>query len=894
MMPRTKSGELYLGEGPRAPLVAREESLAVLGSALDRARDTGKTQIVTVLGARGVGKSRLFEEFAHQVQRAAGILPRARVIAASAKRQSLGYGVFARLLRRRFGIPHGASHDAARERLQGVVAEVLEDRKVADVCFFLGQLMELSFPDSALTRAVAEDPGQARIIRRAVVRKFFESDAHRRPLCLIFDDLHAADDDSFDLLQYLLANLSGPIVLLCSARPELLSRFPSWFDLGHECHERIELCPLTEDEAAQVMSALLEPCEAEPPEPLVEAAISMASGNPGLLEQMVRIFLDSGVLEPVPATRGRVRWKTNLEKLASARLPMTVEDAIAARVANLSPSDRKVLEHAAALGSVFWLGALVSLGRVGRDAPDFWRLSDVQDIATIKSILDDLVRRDYVLKLPDSAFVDDIEYVFKHTLEREKLAALTSGTRARSYHQVIADWLSLKDNVRSQEEYAAMLAEHLEKAGSTTRAGRAYLEAGDIARRAFAAKKAHEYFIRGLELLGTSDAVRRIDALHNHGDVLLLLGRTDEALAAFREMQALAFRLVLRGKGGAAHNRIGRLYRDSGQFHAAREHLDTALELFRATGDERGISASLDDVGKLLWLKGEYDAALEQMLTALEMRKRIGDRRSIALSLNNIGLVWMDHGRARKAREAFQAALAIRREIGDTIGIAEGLANLAALAQDQNDWAGALSLFFEARRAAQDVGERNRIATILTSIGETLYHLGDTEQAIEVLTEAENLCDELGDKLHLAETQRGLAKAYLLQGNLRRARESIKRAVDLFGQLRSRVHLAVALRTLGEVTAAGAWGEGHEGKAIDYFMRSIAICRELGHQPELARSYQAFSVYVSGSQHYRDNPEIQREAAKLGAMAREIFERHRLSGPQREEDSGPGRSSQAP
>ncbi len=870
-----------------APLIGRERHLRVLSAALEQVISQGVTRIVTVLGARGTGKTRLFDEFAADVVRSVTRAPRLRVHAASAKRQSQGYGVFSRLFRRRFEIPDGAPHDAARERVQDVVARTLDDRKVGDVCYFLGQLMELSFPESALTRAVLDDSAQASVIRRAIVRNFLESDAARGPLCLILDDIHAADEDSLELLTYLLTNLTGPILLLCSARPELLSRFPGWGELGQANHERIELGPLTENEAAELMNALLAPCEEAPPEPLVEAAISMASGNPGSLEQMVRIFFDTGALEPIPSSDGKPRWKTNIEKLASARLPLTVEDAVAARVANLAPADRRVLEHAAAVGSVFWLSALVSLGRLNSESPEFWRVSHVQDIGNIKSILDDLVRRDYVLEVPDSAFVDDVEYVFKHTLEREKLAALTSGTQARAYHQVIADWLSLKDHVRSQEEYAAMLAEQLAKAGSTTRAGRAYLDAGDIARRAFAAKKAHEYYVRGLELLGTSDAVRRIDALHNHGDVLLMLGRTDEALAAFREMQCVAYRLMLRAKGGAAHNRIGRLYREIGQFAAAREHLDTALELFEVVSDERGIAASHDDIGKLLWARGEYDAALDQLLTALEMRKRIGDRRSIALSLNNIGLVWMDHGRARKAREAFEAALAIRREIGDTIGMAESLANLAALAQDQNDWSGALDLFREARRAAQDVGERNRIATILTSIGETLYHLGKTEEAIAVLTEAEELCDEAGDKLHLAEAQRGLAKAYLLQGNLRRARESIKRAVDLFGMLRSRVHLAVALRTLGEVTAAGAWGEGHEGKAVDYFTRSIGICKELGHELELARSYQAFSEYVAGSRHYRDNPEIQREAAKLGAMAKAIFDQRRLTA-RVDEDSVPG------
>ncbi|MBI3202113.1 MAG: tetratricopeptide repeat protein, partial [Myxococcales bacterium] len=171
----------------------------------------------------------------------------------------------------------------------------------------------------------------------------------------------------------------------------------------------------------------------------------------------------------------------------------------------------------------------------------------------------------------------------------------------------------------------------------------------------------------------------------------------------------------------------------------------------------------------------------------------------------------------------------------------------------------------------------NRLAVVLTNIGEMHYRLGDTAEAIRVLKQAEELCDELGDNLHLAEAKRGLAKAYLLQNDLRKAREAIKHAVDLFAQVRSKSHLAVALRTLGEITAAGAWGAGHEGKAIDYFMRSVALSKEIGNEIEVARSYHAFSSYVTGSEHYKNNADIQREALKLEAMAREIFEKHRLA-----------------
>src|SRR6185295_16364065 len=121
-------------------------------------------------------------------------------------------------------------------------------------------------------------------------------------------------------------------------------------------------------------------------------------------------------------------WQVDLDRLNHARLPLTVEDAVAARLAVLSAVERRLLEHAAAMGSVFWLGGLVALARMDREAPNLWNAKAESDVSEI-------VQRDYVLRLPDSAFPGDIEYVFKHNLERERIAQMISPAASRRRHQ---------------------------------------------------------------------------------------------------------------------------------------------------------------------------------------------------------------------------------------------------------------------------------------------------------------------------------------------------------------------------------------------------------------------------------------------------------------------------
>jgi tetratricopeptide (TPR) repeat protein len=514
------------------------------------------------------------------------------------------------------------------------------------------------------------------------------------------------------------------------------------------------------------------------------------------------------------------------------------------------------------------------------NAPEFWLTTGRIEVDRVKKALDGLASRDYILKLPDSSFVGDEEYVFKHNLEREALVKMTPAGRARGFHHAVADWLSSKDNVRESEEALAMLAQHWEKSNHRAHAARAWFEAGDASRARYANAQAADHYARGFSLIDANpddiDPDRLLSALHHHGDALQSLGRNDDAIAMFRKMQALAFRLGRTGKGGAAHGRIGRVYRDTGKLELADKHLAASLDLFRACGDDRGVASAIDDLGKLHWLRGDYKSALDRTQQALAMRRKIGDRRSIALSLNNMGLVYQDSGQFKLALDAFEQALVIRKEIGDLVGVAISLNNLGTVAQDQRDDARALQLFKEAHEVAKETGDRNRIALVLTNLGETLNRIGQPDAAIAYLKQAEELTDELGDRMGLAEAVRGLGKAYLAQRDFTKARECTARAVEILRGVGSGVQLGVALRSLGEVAAAGSAGGAGLVQARDHLKQSIAIFEELGNDVELARSCRAYVELLKGTMEYGTDPVVTEEAARFTKRADDVLARVKM------------------
>ncbi|MCB9633674.1 MAG: tetratricopeptide repeat protein [Sandaracinus sp.] len=866
---------------PTVPLVGRGPELRELEEALARALSTKTPQTVTLVGSPGIGKTRLLDDLLVKLRERER---RLRVFRAQARENASAQGLVARILRQRFRIPETMADAEAKKRLREEVEQILGNDRVDEFLFFLGAFLDLDFADSPFTKALEDDPRELRRVSQAVLRRAIEVDAQQQPMVLVFDDVHQAQDDALDLLEYLaMALRDAPVLVILAARPEILARrvdfpFRKPPPSDHEKYgRRIELAPLSNDESASLLLKLLDPV-GDVPDDLVDAGVEVAGGSPYLLEQMVRAYFDAGVLRV--AEEGR--WEVELSRLDDAQLPLTVEQAISARISSLTPAERELLERASTMGGVFWLGALVALSRLDAKAPELWGGHESL-VAHYEEMLSSLAERDYVLPMPDSAIPGERELAFKHNLEREMLHRLTNRTQMRRYHRVVAEWLDLKLPMRGEEQLE-MLANHYEEGGLDQRAGLLYLDAGDRARARYANVKAAESYERGLELLGEGQMRRRLDALHGYGDVLQLAGRNDDALNAFREMLGHAFRLDQKSKGGVAHNRIGRLFRSIGHLDEAMRHLGTGQALFVAADDQRGVASSIDDIGKVHWLRGSYEPAERFFLRALDIRRELAATtpspelaRSIALSLNNLGLVYQDSGRFEEARRAFEEALHLRQEIGDRPGIAQTLNNLGTIHQDDGDEPRAIELFREALEVARQVGDRMRQAVILTNLGETQYRLGTPDDAIATLTEAEQISRTLGDRILEGEILRGLAKAHNLAHDFTTARDYIARSIVLFEQARGKPFLGVAFRTLGEITAAAGWGGEDHAHAREAFRKSIALFEELGNQIELARSLEAHAVFLEQGGETKADPVAMHEAMQLRGRADEIRSRLRES-----------------
>jgi tetratricopeptide (TPR) repeat protein len=851
----------------RSALVGRDAALATLREVVGRAIDFQAPQLVTIVGNQGTGKTRLINELIEELRGGKG--RRARVYTGAAERDAMGkhtrYAAIASLLRTRFELTP-VPDDTSKLRFQHEIRSVMGSDQVGEMLHFLGAFVGLEFPPTPFLRAVTESIKQHNELARTALRRFVELDAQQGALVLVLDDLQWADDDTLAIVLDLATNIAGsPVVLLAAARPEMLVRAGGWGETAVD-HTRIGLRNLEGDDAETMFRNLLSRCK-DVPEDTVQNAVEMTGGNPAFLEQLVRLFMDNGTLD----ASGPV-WRLDPDKAAETELPISIEEAIEARIAALETEERDLLEKAAVFGNVFWVSAVIALQRLERPpekhAPEPLDIEwgNGEDVRRrVSDLISILADRDYLLPLEadDSSIPGDVEVVFKHNLERELIVRSTEARKLERYYLAAAQWLEAKLH-SLRDEQLEFLATLYERGGDKRRAARCYLQGGDRARSRYSPDEARNLYEKGLAMLGEADAPARMDALHNLGDVLEQAGKSEESMTCFREMLQLAWRYDNMNKAGAAYSRIARGGRRVGKYDEAMNYLRRAHELFERSRDDRGIASTLDDMGRVNWLRGAFSQALEFHRQALTIRRALGDRRSIALSLANIGRVHHDSGNFKAAIAQFREALDLRRDIGDLVGIVQSLCDLGGVHAEDNNHDQALELLGEARALAQEIGDKLALADVLSRTGEVKGAMGRGGEAVKDLSDAKALATLLGDRVALAVTHQRLAVVQLQLGNLEAADVEAHAAVTVSQNVGLRVHIGCGYRVKAEVAAA----LGNAQQAEDDFKRAIEILAAVKHEVELARAYVGLAAI-------KERAGNAPEAQKLRARATEIFRRLR-------------------
>jgi class 3 adenylate cyclase/tetratricopeptide (TPR) repeat protein len=580
-----------------APLVGRIRDLELLVSTLARVREERSPQLITIVGVPGIGKSRLVFELLRAVEADAALV-------SWRQGRSLPYGegvtfwALAEIVKAQAGILESDSPAQADEKLGRAVDGVAADPNEA-------QWLERHLrPLAGLTEGDSASPDEG----FAAWRRFLEALAEQRPLVLVFEDLHWADDALLDFVDQLVERASDvPLLVVGTARPELLQRRPAWGG-GKPNAFTVSLPPLSDEETARLVRALLE-------RPLLEAGtqealLARAGGNPLYAEQYARVLLERGDVLDVPAT---------------------VQGIVAARLDMLSDAEKGLLQDAAVVGKVFWIGAIEAIDGVPRRQAE--------------ELLHALDRKEFVQRSRASSIGGESEYVFRHLLIRD-IAYGQIPRAARSLkHRLAAAWI---ESLGRPDDQAEMLAHHYLQALELARAAGvdanalieptrlALREAGDRAAALYAVDAAERFYDAALRFWPEDDPerpellFRRAVPVGHHvggGDPERLAEARDALLAAGAHARAAEAEML-----------IMQSFWIQGRRDLADTHAERALALLTGAPPSRSGAWVLMRYASRASLRGDHARAIEIASEARTLSEALGWDDGLADALSLLGL----------------------------------------------------------------------------------------------------------------------------------------------------------------------------------------------------------------------------------------------------------------
>lgn len=349
MRPRTQVPVQARGvPGLQAALVGRNRELRLLLDTFARTAEDRQPHLFTLVGAAGVGKSRLVGEALAALAGSAARLLRGRCLPYG---RGITYWPFIEMLAQDAGISLADERHAALTKLDRWVGELLSDDPQRPA---LRARLAVMMGFETSTEAMPDTP--AGLVDKEIgwgFRQYLATIAKAAPLIVVVDDLQWAEPPVVKLLEQLVErSADAPLLLVCIARPEFLETHRDWGS-GKANSTTITLDPLSHDETGMLISRLLE-IEALPPD-LRSQIIERSAGTPLFCEEFIHMLIDEGRLVRVGAN-----WRAS-GQIAQIRVPESIQAVLAARLDGLPDAEKVVLQAASVVGERFEVAQVAGL-----------------------------------------------------------------------------------------------------------------------------------------------------------------------------------------------------------------------------------------------------------------------------------------------------------------------------------------------------------------------------------------------------------------------------------------------------------------------------------------------------------------------------------------------------
>ncbi len=324
-----------------------------------------------------------------------------------------------------------------------------------------------------------------------------------------------------------------------------------------------------------------------------------------------------------------------------------------------------------------------------------------------------------------------------------------------------------------------------------------------------------------------------------------------------------------------ALNDLGVVRRQTGEYPAAAQALEQALDIYRDLGDRLGQANAHSELGVVRRMTGDYQAAAQAQELALSIYRDLGDRHGQANALNGLGKVRRHTCDYPAAAQAQEQALDIYRDLGDRFGQANALLFLGAVRGQMDDYPAAAQALEQALGIYGDLGDRQGQANALNFLGDVRQMTGDYLAAAQVQEQALSIFGDLGDRLGQANALNALGDLRQMTGEYPAAAQAQEQALDIYRDIGDRLGQANALKDLGEVRRL----TGEYPAAAQALDQALDIYRDIGSRQGAAAALNETGTLYRVSGELARAEEYHRQALELArTIASSWDEAHALAG----------------
>ncbi len=689
-------------DGLEARMFGRDAELRLIKELFHACADRKSARLVSVVGAAGVGKSRLGWEFEKYVDGLVSFVSwhRGRCLSYG---EGVAFWALAEMVRQRLDIAEEDASTIARAKLDAGLDRYVPE--ATDRVYVRPRLARLL--------GIADEPDQpfGREELFAGWRVFFERLADIDPVVMLIEDVHYGDAGLFDFIEHLLDWAHGvPIFVLTFARPEVEERRPGWGSARPNATS-LTLEPLD----ALAMQTMLDDLVMGMPADAKVAIAAQAEGIPLYAVETVRMLMDRDVVQPID---GVYRLVGDIGELS---VPDSLQSLLAARLDALDPESRRLVADAAVLGTSFPAEALTAVSGM----PD----------AEVRRILAELVRKEVLAVRADPLSPERGHYGFTQTMFRQVAYDTQSRRERKARHLQVAEHLS-RVFPDQGEEVAEVVAEHV------LDALRAVPEDPDVP----------DLRLRGCELLDRA------------GQRALAVGAPATAAESFGKAAGLAAESGWADREAALRESAGSAHMVNADFTAAATEFDLAADCHRLAGRPRESARVRLGTVEALMRVGRFTEATETLEDSLRVLDEEPDAvlvHGLALGARLTSFTGALHLAAPYLKRGFSIAEGHRL---DESLFAELFAAEGGLHRGQLEPHRASASFREAARHARAIGDVDALSGVLLNLSDCLLSLG-IEEAIDPARQAIALARRRGSKYLLALGTGNLAQALMLAGD---------------------------------------------------------------------------------------------------------------------------------